>query len=348
MMSPGLARALCLCACAVVLSGCGSGEDTPDGALTQLTIASNPAGTHVYAVAAGLAKILQEKQGIRATIRPFSGSSVYLPMLERGEIALGLNTGIDSYLSYNGLPPYAEPRRNLRLLGMMFPLRIMYMVRADSDMYSIEDLRGKRVVVTFRANAALEQLHTGILATGGLTLDDVQVLTVAGLPEAMRLLTEGRADAVPTGLNTALSLQVHSSLPKGIRYLTMGTDEARLAEIMPGTRVVTVEPDAGGVGIDGPIRVSSMGDYLNTGTHMSDDDAYLIIKTIHQNWEQLRRDYVQMRPVTPEEVAPSDNLHPYHPGAIRYFREVGLWTPAHEENQARLLAEAERQPAPAR
>jgi len=330
-----------LCGAIAVLAACDqqSGSDaSQEGELSQLTIASNPAGTHVYAVAAGLAKVLQDKQGIRTTIRPFSGSSVYLPLLERGEVPLGLNISIDSYVSYNGLPPYESPMKNLRLLGMMFPLPIMYMVRADSDLHTVEDLRDKRVVIIFRANAALEQLHTGILATGGLTADDVQPVTVAGLPEAMRMLTEGRADAVPTGLNTALSLQVNSALPGGIRYITMGRDEAKLSEIMPGSSVVTIMPDETSVGLEGPIKVAGIVDYLNTGTHLSDEQAYQIIKVIHQNWAELREDYVQMRSTPAEAVAPVDNLHPYHPGAIRYFKEAGLWTQAHEDNQARLLA----------
>ncbi len=326
-----------LCACG---QAPGPGTDTSAaGGVRELTIASNPAGTHVFTVAGGLARVLQEDLGVRATIRPFSGSSVYLPMLHRGEIALGLNTGIDSYVAYRGLPPYENAMPNLRLLGMMFPLRIMYMVRADSGLRSIEDLRGQRVAVTFRANAALEQLHRGILATGGLTVDDVESMTVAGLPEAMRMLTEGRADAVPTGMNTALSLQVDSTLPGGIRYLTMGRDEARLSETMPGVRIVTVLPDETTPGVEGPTRVSWVPDYLNTGIHMSDDEAYRIIRTIHENWEELRSTYVQMSTTTAEAVAPADNLHPYHPGAVRYFREAGLWTEAHEANQARVLAQ---------
>lgn len=342
--SPSLLARAWVWAAFAALCACGQAPDpgtdtSAAGSFRELTIASNPAGTHVFTVAGGLARVLQEEQGVRATIRPFSGSSVYLPMLHRGEIALGLNTGIDSYVAYRGLPPYGNAMPNLRLLGLMFPLRIMYMVRADSGMRSIEDLRGRRVAVTFRANAALEQLHRGILATGGLTIDDVESMTVAGLPEAMRMLTEGRADAVPTGMNTALSLQVDSTLPGGIRYLTMGRNEARLPETMPGVRVVTVLPDETTPGIEGPTRVSWVPDYLNTGIHMSDDDAYRIIRTIHENWEELRRTYAQMSTTTAEAVAPADTLHPYHQGAIRYFREVGLWTEAHEANQARVLGQ---------
>jgi TRAP transporter TAXI family solute receptor len=331
---------LALCSVLALVAGCdqtGSEEGATGADLSQLTIGSNPAGTHVYAVAAGLAKVLQEKQSVRTTIRPFSGSSVYLPLLQRGEMALGLNISIDAYVAYNGLPPYDAPMRNLRLLGMMFPLPIMYMVAANSDLRRVEDLRGRPVVITFRANAALEQLHTAILATGGLTPADVSPVTVAGLPEAMRMLTEGRAEAVPTGLNTALTLQVNSSLSGGIRYITMGRDEARLAEGMPGSSVITVSPEAGSVGIGEPTRVAGILDYLNTGVHRSDEQAYQIIKTIHESWEMLRRDYVQMRSTPAEAVAPADNVIPYHPGAVRYYKEAGLWTDEHERNQARLL-----------
>jgi TRAP transporter TAXI family solute receptor len=324
-------------ACGEPATDGGAADAAPARQMRQLTIGANPAGTHVYAVAGGLAKVLQETGTARATIRPFSGSSAYLPQLQRGELAMGLNTSIDSFLSYRAMPPWEAPMTNLRALGMMFPLLIMYMVRADSDLYTVEDLRGQRVVVTFRANASLAQLHEGILATGGLTLDDVTPLTVAGLPDAMSMLTEGRADAVPTGLNTALSLQVNSALPAGIRYLQMGQDEARLGQIMPGSRVVAAEPAANGVGMAETTRVSGILDYLNASTHMSDDDAYTIIKAIHENWESLRRDYVQIRPVAATEVVPDSLTHPFHPGAIRYFREVGLWTDQHQAQQTELL-----------
>lgn len=318
-----------------MLAGCGGSSE--QARVEQITIASNPAGTNVYTVAGGLAKVIQEQSGNRATIRPFQGSSVYLPMLQRGDVALGLNTNIDGYLSYRGLAPYETPMTNLRTLGMMFPLNITFMVNADSDIFSIEDLEGRRVVVTFRANVALEQLHRGILATGGLEFDDIEPMTVAGLREATTALQDGRADAVPIGIGTALGMETNAALSSGIRYLTMGQNEARLAEIMPGTRVITIEPAENSIGIPAPIRVASVPDMLNTGIHMSDDQAYDVIRTIHSNWDSLRRDISLLADVSAEELAPSDNMHPYHPGAIRYFNEIGLWTDEHESNQAALL-----------
>jgi TRAP transporter TAXI family solute receptor len=326
-----------LCLTLAACGGGGSEADSDRAAASQITIASNPPGTNVYAVSAALAKLLQEKLGRRSTIQPRAGSSAYIPLLERGDVELGLNTNIDGYLAFRGLPPYAAPMRHLRTLGMMFPLDITFMVRADSGMERIEDLRGKRVVVTMRANVALEQLHRALLATGGLSFDDIDPMTVPGVPEGVTALQEGRADAVPIGIGTALGLQANASWPAGIRYLTMGQDETRLPEIMPGTRVTTIEPGPNTVGVPVAIRVSRVPDMLNTGTDLSDDDAYAIVRIMHENWGALRADVTQLAGVSVDDLAPSDNMHPYHPGAVRYLEETGLWTEAHAANQAALL-----------
>jgi hypothetical protein len=45
-----------------------------------------------------------------------------------------------------------------------------------------------------------------------------------------------------------------------------------------------------------------------------------------------------MRPVAANEVVPDALTHPFHAGSIRYWREAGLWTAAHEDQQAELLA----------
>ncbi len=302
--------------------------------LRQVVIGTNPAGTHAYAAGAGIAKAIQDAHGIRSTVRPFSGSSAYLPLLHRGEVTLGLNTSIDSYLAYSGLDPYGAPMTNLRLLARAFPLYIMYMVRADSDLYSIEDLLQKRVVIGVRSNISMGALHRAILATGNLGSGDVDELTVGGLPDGVRLLIEGRADAASIGLDTALTLQAHATVPGGIRYLTMGQDEEKLSALMPGSKV-SPAPN-GGVGTDESLRVSEISDYLNTGIHLSEEDAYFLIKTIHERWEELRADYPVLSSTPPDGLAPSDNPHPYHDGAIQYYKDVGLWTEEHNQNQARF------------
>jgi TRAP transporter TAXI family solute receptor len=305
----------------------------------RITIGANPAGTNFNLVAGGFAKALQESLGLPSIVRPYSGSSVYIPMLERGEITLGINSGIDSYLSFSGEAPYPAAMRQLRTLMAVYPLGYMYWVRARSNLRRVEDLRGQRVVLNYRGLVPLDRLNRAILASGSLTEDDVIAVPAAGLPEGARLVSEGRADAVAMGYRLPLVRQMHAGIPGGLRFLTMGRDESSVARLMPGADVITVNPGPAVVGIDEPTRTAVYDTYLNTGTHLTADDAYRITAALHAAWAELRGDYAVLQPVEPESLAPAAPPVPYHDGAVRYLTEQGIWTDAHAENQQRLLAD---------
>lgn len=307
------------------------------GQVRRITIGANPAGTNFNLVAGGFAKVLQETLGIPTIVRPYSGSSVYVPLLERGEITLGINSGIDSYLSFTGQAPYAAAMTKLRAVMAVYPLGYMFWVRARSRLERIEDLKGRRVVLNYRGLVPLDRLNRAILASGGLTEDDVVAVTAAGLPEGARIVAEGRADAVAMGYRLPLVRQMDAALPGGLRFLTMGTDESKVAELMPGAAVITVVPDAATVGIAKPTRLAVYDTYLNTGVHLSADDGYRIVAAIYAAWPDLRRDYAVLGPVEPSALAPAEPPLPYHEGAVAYLRDSGLWTDAHATHQARLL-----------
>src|SRR5690606_23838689 len=99
--------------------------------LDRIAIGSNPAGTNFHLIAGGFAKVLTESLGVPAIVRPYAGSSVYVPLLHRGEIALGINSSIDSYLAFAGEAPYAAAMTNLRALMSVYPLEYMFWVRAS-------------------------------------------------------------------------------------------------------------------------------------------------------------------------------------------------------------------------
>jgi TRAP transporter TAXI family solute receptor len=299
----------------------------------RITIGANPAGTNFNLVAGGFAKALQESLGIPASVRPYSGSSVYIPLLQRGEITLGINSSLDSYLAFTGQSPYAAAMTRLRGLMSVYPLEYMYWVRANSGLHRIEDLRGKRVVLNYRGLVPLDRLNRAILATGGLSEADVVPVTAAGLPEGARIVNEGRADAVAMGYRLPLVLQMHASMSGGLRFLTMGREEHKVAELMPGASVVTVEPGPSVVGIEGPTRLAVYDTYLTTGLHLSEVDGYRIVAALYAAWEQLRRDYSVLASIERGALGPASPPLPYHSGAVAYLREAGLWTEAHQANQ---------------
>jgi TRAP transporter TAXI family solute receptor len=305
--------------------------------LRRISIGSNPAGTNFHLVAGGLAKLFQEHLDIPSIVRPYSGSSVYLPMLQRGEIALGINSSLDSYLAYRGLAPFPAPLANVRALFGVYPLGYMFWTRASDDMRRIEQLRGRRVVVNYRGLVGLDRLNRAILATAGLTEADIVPVTTAGLGEGARAVLEGRADAVAMGYRLPLVSQMNASIPGGLRFLTMGADEDRLAQEMPGAWVGTLEPTAATVGVEDPVRIANYQTWLNSGVHLSDNDAYSLVATAHRNWASLQRDYSVLAPVPSDALGPAPAALPYHAGAIRYFSDAVLWSRDHVQAQATLM-----------
>jgi TRAP transporter TAXI family solute receptor len=305
--------------------------------LRRISIGSNPAGTNFHLVAGGLAKLFQEQLDIPSIVRPYSGSSVYLPMLQRGEIALGINSSIDSYLAFRGIAPFSVPLSNVRALFGVYPLGYMFWTRADANLSRIEDLRGRRVVVNYRGLVGLDRLNRAILATAGLTEADIEPVTTAGLGEGARAVQEGRADAVAMGYRLPLVTQMHASIPGGLRFLTMGADESVLAQQMPGTWVETIEPTQATVGIETPVRIANYQTWLNSGVHLSENDAYMLVAAAHRNWAGLQRDYNVLASVPADALVPAPAALPYHDGAVRYFSDAGLWTQAHVEAQQSLL-----------
>ena len=63
----------------------------------------------------------------------------------------------------------------------------------------------------------------------------------------------------------------------------------------------------------------------------------LLVETLYRNWSKLKQEYPALGDMTPDELAPSTNPHPYAEGAVRFFKEAGLWSEAHEIRQGQLL-----------
>src|SRR5690606_14026417 len=112
-------------------------------------------------------------------------------------------------------------------------------------------------------------------------------------------------DAAGMGYRLPLVLQMHASIPGGLRFLEVGDDEAKVAEIMPGAWVDTVEPDETTVGIAAPTRSAMYDTYLNGGTHLEDDDAYRLVELLHTAWPDLQRDYALLDGIAADALAPS-------------------------------------------
>src|SRR3989449_5485691 len=127
----------------------------------QVTLATNPPGTSYYAVASGLAKVVSGAAGFQMVVQPYTGTSTMLPLLNTGEVDFGLVNAVDMGLAYRG-PNFKIGGRNpfphapnLRLVMRGSPLLVGLIVRKDSPIKNVYDIKGKRMTGEYPAHLAV-------------------------------------------------------------------------------------------------------------------------------------------------------------------------------------------------
>jgi uncharacterized protein len=302
----------------------------------RITLGTNPQGSIYYTVGGGMAAALQDALGRQVTVQPYTGSSVYLPLVASGEVTLGINSSLDTGGVYRGeYGSKAEPK--LRMLSRLWPLRIAFMVRADSGMKEVKDLEDKRVVTDFSALKAVGLANQAMIKAGGLTLDQVDGITVAGLSQGIEGLTEGNLDATSIAVGIPLTQQAHATIPGGIRYLSItgaGATDENIDSIYAGTYLLPVEPSPRLPEVTEPVTVLGYDVFVTTSADLPDDQAAAILEALYAAWPQIRKDYPAVASGAQDQMAKASNTAPYHPAAIAFFKEKGLWTDANDKKEA--------------
>lgn len=305
-------------------------------AQSRITLGTNPQGSIYYTVGGGMAAALQEALKRQVTVQPYTGSSVYLPLVANGELTLGINSSLDTSGVFRGdYGSESEPK--LRMLSRLWPLRIAFIVRADSGMKEIKDLKGKKVVTDFSALKAVGLANQAMIKAGGLGLEDVEGVTVAGLGQGIEGLTEGTLDATSVAVGIPLTQQAHATIPGGIRYLSITGDGAtndNLDSIYAGTYLLPVEPSPRLPEVTEPVTVLGYDVFITTSADLPDDQATEILKALYAAWPQIRKDYPAVASGAQDQMAKASNTVPYHPAAIAFFKEQGLWTEANDKKEA--------------
>jgi hypothetical protein len=308
--------------------------------LKRITIGTNPQGTLYFVVGGGMSKLFSDKLNIQSTAQPYAGSSVYLPLIQSNEVTFGYSSSLDSGMAYGGKGPYdGAALSKLRSLGRAWPLPYAYFAKKSSGMKTVADLKGKKVATDFKANASLDAANRAMLKAAGLDPEkDVTTVTISGIPEGYSGVTEGRFDAAATALAIPLAVKADTTIPGGIIMLEMTGPNANTAFLdseIRGFYMDKTKPSSQNPGVDREMAITGFDVFMIIGSDVSDDDAYMLIKTLHENWKGLQESYKVLGRNPAEMLGKPSNTVPYHPGAIRYFKEAGLWT---AENDAREKA----------
>ncbi len=311
---------------------------TPAEAQNRVTIGTNPQGSLYYTVGGGIAAALQDALGRQVNVQPHAGSTVYLPLVAAGEVTVGINSSLDTGAVARG--EYGgEKQEKLRVLARLWPLRVALVARANDGMTEVKDLAGKRVVTDFAALQSVSIVNQTILKAGGLALDDVEDVSVSSLAPGMTALTEGDLDATGIAVGIPLTQQAHASIPGGIRYLDITGENATtefVNSIYPGTYILTVEPTPRMPEVTEPFQAIGYDVFLTVSEDLSDELATEILAALYDSFDGLREDYPPIRGGNKDAFATPSNTVPFHPAAVAFYKERGMWADANDARDAEV------------
>ena len=295
-------------------------------------LATNAQGSLYYSVGTAVAGVMQKKGGITTRVQPMSGSSAYAPLVNRGDVEFGLMNAIDVVNAYTGVDNFKDRKNpDLRLIGVMFALPIGVAVPNDSPAKSIKDLKGLRMPSQFTAQSTIRAVQDAVLATGGVSTDDMKGVPVSDYVKGMNALGEGKVDAALFCVGCAAAQEANVSLAAhgGLRFLPMSDSAestAAMRKVFPSAYFKMFQPSPAAPGVIVPTRLMAYSAFLVTSKHISDDLAYKATKAIHENKDELAATSAPMKSFEPSMMAEA-NPAPYHPGAEKFYKEAGMWPP---------------------
>jgi len=319
-------RAAALALVVIVSAACSG--DSDHGPSTQfLSIGSAPPGGAFFIVGGALAEVLTEQGGDRweVTSEATKGTLESIRRLDRGELELGLANSSITYFAVRGEGGWDKVYPMRSLITMAHNV-LMFVTPRSSGIETIPDLAGKRVVVGV-AGAGWEFFIRPILEAHGLTYDDFTPLnnTQAG---SVDMLADGSADAAFLGGAVPTASIVQATTSADMRLIPF--DERRRVELTERYPFYFDVPIPAGTyrGQDEAFAGLNCGSmHVIVHETMDDDLAYIITKTIYENGDRIAEKHPAGQFIRADSAV-RDNGTPFHDGAIRYYREIGIWPAA--------------------
>lgn len=318
-----------------------AGGAAADGLPGTMVWTAYEVGSAGYAEASAIADAFGKEFNTRVRIQP-SGSGIgrLQPLLQgRADYAF---LATEAFFLSEGVFDFATPEwgpQELRAVAGR-PAGISLIAAGDAGIDQVSDARGKRIAF-IAGNPSINVKCEAILAFGGLTLADVDVVMFPTYAAAMSSMTRNEADATCTTPTTSQLYELAESR-RGIHYPPLDADNAEgwasLLKVLP-IMGPWDEDIAAGLK-EGEIAKMAAYRYpiITTTAEKTADEVYTFIKALDETYDLYKDGTATMgRWGLDQSGHPAIDV-PFHEGAIRYLKEKGIWTDEDEAwNQERLV-----------
>lgn len=284
--------------------------------------------TGVYFPAGGaLCRVINNQRkdhGIRCSVEATAGSVYNIGSVMEGDLDLAIVQSDVQFQAYQGEGPFAGmPHKDLRSLFSLHPEAFTVVARAGSGITDLHDLEGKRVNIGNPGSGQRSVMETVMAGLGWTTASFAGVSELTSRNQA-QALCDGQVDAIVFMVGHP-NASIREALFTCDSYL-VPVDGPEVAAILADDRNFgPVKIDVGLYGRPGE-PVASFGGLatLVTSARTSEDDVYAMVRAVFTDLAGVKVQHDALARLQPGTMVAEGLSAPLHPGAKRYFREVGL------------------------
>lgn len=296
-------------------------------------------GVAGHTVASGLGEAVGKLTPMQWRVEPYGTGIEQLAPLKFKETEFTLITNVTALLAFKGLDEFGAPDwgpQPIRIVSMgSIVIPGMY-VRADSGIKNIRDLKAKRLP-DIKGNPTVMREIEAILAFEELSWDDVNKVPVAGFGASMQAILDGDIDAAMASIHSPKVKELCSG-PHGCRFLEMPASNKegwnRVQAKLPAMFPATQQPVAG---LEKPVELFGIAYALYCYPWVNDLIVYTTVKAIGDGYDIFKDGHPWLKQWKKEGMTKNPSSIPFHPGAVKYFKEIGIWNSELEQYQKQHL-----------
>lgn len=310
-----------LLSASILIAGCSSQQ----GETTFLSIGTAPPGGAFFVVGGAIAQVVdanKDELGWRVSSEATKGTQENIRRLSSDELDFALANAAISYFAVRGEGDW-EKTHEIRTVMTLAPNVALFITPKSSGVKTLSDIKNKRVVVG-PAGAGFEYFLQPILAAHGISYDDFTALnnTQSG---AVDMLADGAAAAAFLGGAVPTASITQASTSQDIHFIPFDEQaKQELIQTYPFFEPATIPAGTyrGQSEAFQGLNVGSM--HLITHANVDDETVYQFTKILYDNRDEVVQIHPAGKAINPNNVT-KDTGTPFHPGAIRFYEELGIW-----------------------
>ncbi len=279
---------------------------------------ASPGGTY-YLYGEGLAKILTRDLGLPVVPLATEGPTQNIELLEAGKAELGFVTTGIAFQAWNSTGVWVgkKPARSMRAIFPMYDTPFQFAVLQESGIRSIVELAGKRVGIGPRGGtsaAYFPEFFRTLNVDANLVFGEWAELAAQLQQRTLDVLAVGAGVPFPSFIELEAKERVRYLAfdPKQISTLRLAMPELTPSRIPAGTYPSLLRP----------YETLGLYNFAISQAELPDDLVYNVVRAVFENNEEMLEATAAAAATIPANLDRNSFL-PLHPGAIRYYRQIG-------------------------